>query len=83
MGSEGEKRRCVTTKQPPPFIVSLLCPRQAGSVLHIFSYLILTTTCEVGTTINPMLQMQKQRHREVRSLAGRQVEEPAGHLIPV
>ena len=54
-----------------------------GSVLHVFSYLILSSTCEVGIIFIPMLQMQKQRYKEVRSLAGRQVEEPAGHLVPI
>lgn len=54
-----------------------------GSVIHVFSYLILSSTCEVGIVFIPMLQMQKQRYKEVRSLAGRQVEEPADHLVPI
>ena len=54
-----------------------------GGVTHVFSYLILSSTCEVGIIFIPMLQMQKQRYKEVRSLAGRQVEEPADHLVPI
>lgn len=54
-----------------------------GGVTHVFSYLILSSTCEVGIIFIPMLQMQKQRYKEVRCLAGRQVEEPADHLVPI
>lgn len=54
-----------------------------GGVTHAFSDLILSSTCEVGIVFIPMLQMQKQRYKEARSLAGRQVEEPADHLVPI